>query len=59
MNVFEQDLNQLVERLKHFVFLDIHGKIDPGKLNPYRSMVQKCFPHSKIEIELTRFRFWL
>ncbi|CAF4826999.1 unnamed protein product [Rotaria sp. Silwood1] len=59
VNVFEQDLCQLFERLKQFVFLDIHGKIDLGKLAPYRSMVQKCFPHSRLDIELSRFRLWI
>ncbi|CAF4593623.1 unnamed protein product, partial [Rotaria sp. Silwood2] len=59
VNVFEQDLCQLIERLKQFVFLDIHGEIIPEKLKPYRSMVQKCFPHSRINIELTRFRLWI
>ncbi|CAF5080995.1 unnamed protein product, partial [Rotaria sp. Silwood1] len=59
VNVFEQDLCQLFQRLKQFVFLDIHGKIDLGKLAPYRSMVQKCFPHSRLDIELSRFRLWI
>ncbi|CAF0998932.1 unnamed protein product [Rotaria sordida] len=59
VNIFEQDLCQLVEQLKQFVFLDIHGKIDPGKLEPYRSMIQKCFPCSIIDIELSRFRLWI
>ncbi|CAF3362472.1 unnamed protein product [Rotaria socialis] len=58
-NVFEQDLSQLIERLKEFVFLDIHGKIDPGKLEAYRTMAATCFPQSRIEIGLTRFRLWM
>ncbi|CAF4057990.1 unnamed protein product, partial [Rotaria magnacalcarata] len=58
-NVFEQDLSQLIERLKEFVFLDIRGKIDPGKLEPYRTMAETCFPQSRIEIGLTRFRLWM
>ncbi|CAF4348904.1 unnamed protein product, partial [Rotaria magnacalcarata] len=46
-NVFEQDLSQLIERLKEFVFLDIHGKIDPEKLESYRTMAETCFPQSQ------------
>ncbi|CAF4842283.1 unnamed protein product, partial [Rotaria magnacalcarata] len=57
-NVFEQDLSQLIERLKEFAFLDIHGKIDPEKLESYRTMAEACFPQSRIEIGLTRFRLW-
>ncbi|CAF2130118.1 unnamed protein product, partial [Rotaria magnacalcarata] len=58
-NVFEQDLSQLIERLKEFAFLDIHGKIDPEKLESYRTMAEACFPQSRIEIGLTRFRLWM
>ncbi|CAF3427368.1 unnamed protein product, partial [Rotaria sp. Silwood2] len=57
--VFEQDLCQLVEKLKEFVFLDIHGEIDYKKVEAYRSMVQVRFPHSRIDIETSRFRLWL
>ncbi|CAF3559599.1 unnamed protein product, partial [Rotaria sp. Silwood2] len=59
VNVFEQDLCQLIGQLKQFVFLDIRGETDPGKVKPYRSMVQRCFPHSKIDVELKRFRLWI
>ncbi|CAF4621441.1 unnamed protein product [Rotaria sp. Silwood2] len=57
--VFEQDLCQLVEKLKEFVFLDIHGEIDYKKVEAYRSMVQVRFPHSRIDVETSRFRLWL
>lgn len=56
---FEQDLCQLIGQLKQFAFLDIRGEIDSGKVTPYRSMVQKCFPHSKVDVQLKRFRLWI
>ncbi|CAF4538884.1 unnamed protein product [Rotaria sp. Silwood2] len=57
--VFEQDLCQLVEKLKEFTFLDIYGEIHYEKVEVYRSMVQVRFPHSRIDVEISRFRLWL
>ncbi|CAF1618069.1 unnamed protein product [Rotaria magnacalcarata] len=57
--VFEQDLCQLVEQLKEFVYLDIYGKIDYEKLEPYHLMVQKRFPNSRIYIQISRFSLWI
>ncbi|CAF4181564.1 unnamed protein product, partial [Rotaria sordida] len=59
VNVFKKDLRRLTRKLKQFVFLDIHGRIDPEKIEPYRSMVKKCFPRSKVDVKLTRFRLWI
>jgi hypothetical protein len=59
VNVFEQDLCQLFEKLKQLVFLNIYGKIDDEKVEPYRSIVQKCFPNSITEVEMSRFRLWI
>ncbi|CAF3377700.1 unnamed protein product, partial [Rotaria sp. Silwood2] len=59
MNIFEQDPCQLMKQLKEFAFLDIHGEIHQEKVESYRSMVQKCFPNSQINIEISRFRLWL
>ena len=59
MVVFEQDLCELVEQLKEFVYLDIYGEIDRNKIEPYRSMVQTRFPNSRVFIEISRFRLWL
>ncbi|CAF1494961.1 unnamed protein product, partial [Rotaria sordida] len=59
VNIFQKDLCQLIQQLKQLVFLDIHGKIHPSKVKSYRCMVQKCFPHSKIDIEISRFRLWI
>jgi hypothetical protein len=59
VNIFEQDLCQLIEQLKNFVFLDIHGEIDEAKVEPYRSMVQRRFPNSQNDVEILRFRLWL
>ena len=57
--VFEQDLCQLVEKLKQFTFLDIYGKIHREKVEVYRSMAQVRFPHSRTDVEISRFRLWL
>ncbi|CAF4072031.1 unnamed protein product, partial [Rotaria sp. Silwood1] len=59
VNVFQNDLCQLTEKLQQFVFLDIHGRIDVEKMNLYRSMVKKCFPHSKVDVKVSRFRLWI
>ncbi|CAF4363021.1 unnamed protein product [Rotaria sp. Silwood2] len=56
--VFEQDLCQLIGKLKDFIFLDIYGKIHYEKVEPYRSMVQARFPDSRIDVEISRFRLW-
>ncbi|CAF3887456.1 unnamed protein product [Rotaria sordida] len=57
--VFEQDLYQLVKKLKEFIFLDIYGEIHYEKVEPYRLMVQASFPNSRIDIGISRFRLWL
>jgi hypothetical protein len=57
--VFEQDLCQLTEQLKEFTFLDIFGEIPSEKVEPYRVMIQSRFPHSRIVVEMLRFRLWL
>ncbi len=59
MNRFEQDLRQLFEQLKKFVFLDIYGEIHEEKVEFYRSMVQTCFPNSRNHVEISRFRLWI
>ncbi|CAF4429360.1 unnamed protein product, partial [Rotaria sp. Silwood2] len=58
VTVFEQDLCQLKENLKEFTFLNVYGKTDPKKVEPYRLMVQTCFPHSRIDVEISQFRLW-
>lgn len=59
VEVFEQDLCQLVEKLKELTFLDIYGEIYYTKVEPYQSMVQARFPHSRSHVEISRFRLWL
>ncbi|CAF4621403.1 unnamed protein product, partial [Rotaria sp. Silwood2] len=59
VNVFEQDLCQLIEKLKEFTFLDIYGEIHYEKVEAYRLMIQNCFPHSQNDVEVSRFRLWL
>ncbi|CAF1532829.1 unnamed protein product [Rotaria sordida] len=56
--IFADNLCQLIQQLKRFAFLDICGRIDPQKIEPYRSMVQKYFPNSRLDIQVTRFRLW-
>ncbi|CAM4966703.1 unnamed protein product [Rotaria socialis] len=58
VNVFQQDLCQLVERLKEFTFLDIYGTINYEKVQAYRLMIQTCFPHSRNDVKVSRFRLW-
>ena len=58
MTVFEQDPCQLKENLKEFTFLNVYGKIDPKKVEPYQLMVQTCFPHSRVDIDISPFRLW-
>ncbi|CAF2063983.1 unnamed protein product [Rotaria magnacalcarata] len=58
VNVFQQDLCQLVERLKEFTFLDIYGTINYEKVQAYRLMIQICFPHSRNDVKVSRFRLW-
>ena len=57
--VFEEDLSQLVQNLKNFVYLDIFGKINEEKLANYRIMVARRFPDAYFSIERSRFRFWI
>ncbi|CAF3333006.1 unnamed protein product [Rotaria sp. Silwood1] len=45
--VFEQDLCQLIDKLKDLTFLDIYGKTHYKKVEPYRLMVQARFPDSR------------
>ena len=59
ITIFQQDLYQLFEQLKQFIFLDIHAYINRNKVQSYRSMVQKSFPNSRVHINMTRFRLWL
>ncbi|CAF4857910.1 unnamed protein product [Rotaria sp. Silwood2] len=56
--IFANDLCQLIQQLKRFAFLDICGQTDRQKIEPYRSMVQKYFPNSRLDIQATRFRLW-
>lgn len=58
-NILGKDLCQLIEQMKAFVFLDIHGKIDQEKVECYRSIIQRHFPNSRINVEKLRFRLWL
>lgn len=57
--IFEQDLVQLVEQLKQFVFLDIYAEIDDEKVECYHHMIQERFPNSYFSIDESRFRFWI
>ncbi|CAF3637520.1 unnamed protein product [Rotaria socialis] len=59
VTIFEEDLSQLVKNLKEFTFLDIFGKIYYKKVEPYRLMAQALFPHSRVDVEISRFRLWL
>ncbi|CAF4679218.1 unnamed protein product [Rotaria sp. Silwood2] len=59
VTVFEQDLSQLVEQLKEFIFLDIRGIITCGKVEPYSLMAQTRFSNSRIDVQLIRFRLWI
>ncbi|CAF0947683.1 unnamed protein product [Adineta steineri] len=56
--VFEQDLCQLMDKLKDLTFLDIYGEIHNKKVEPYRLMAQTCFPRSRVYVEMSRFRIW-
>ncbi|CAM4840050.1 unnamed protein product [Rotaria magnacalcarata] len=57
--IFEQDLRQLITELKEFTFLDIYGDIHYEKVETYREMVQARFPHSRVDVEISRFCLWL
>ncbi|CAF1019430.1 unnamed protein product [Rotaria sordida] len=57
--IFEQDLCQLIDKLRDFTFLDIYGKIHYKKVEPYRLMVQARFPDSRVNVDVSRFRLWL
>ncbi|CAF1022929.1 unnamed protein product [Adineta steineri] len=48
-----------IEQLKEFVYLDIYGRISNDKVEPYRLMVQKRFPNSRIYIQISRFSLWI
>ncbi len=58
VSVFEQDLCQLVEQMNELTFVHISGKIDYVKIDPYHSMTRTRFPHSRIDVEISRFRLW-
>ena len=59
VSIFEQDLCQLVKRLKELTFLDIYGAISCTKAQAYLLMAQTHFSHGHIGVELTRFHLWL
>ncbi|CAF1467355.1 unnamed protein product [Rotaria sordida] len=59
VTVFEQDLCQLVEQLKYFVFLDIYGVISYEKAQAYHSMVRTRFPNYRSHVDISRFCLWL
>ncbi|CAF3693515.1 unnamed protein product [Rotaria sp. Silwood1] len=59
VTLFENDLSQLVEQLKQFVYLNIYGHIIDEKVEPYRLMIQKRFPNTYFSIEKSRFRLWI
>ncbi|CAF1340752.1 unnamed protein product [Rotaria sordida] len=59
VTVFEQDLSQLFDQLKEFIFVDICGIIPREKVEPYRLMAQTRFPNSRIDVQLTRFCLWI
>ncbi|CAF4073521.1 unnamed protein product, partial [Rotaria sp. Silwood1] len=56
--IFEEDLCQLIKRLKQLVYLNIYGRIRYEKVESYRLMVQRRFPNSRFDIEISRFRLW-
>lgn len=55
-NSFEEDLCQLVKQLVRFNFLDIHGHSCTSKIEFYRAMVKRQFPHSIFFVDQFRFR---
>lgn len=57
--MFEKDLCQLIEQLKQIVYLDIYGKIDSKKVKSYHLIVQKLFPNSRNDIQISRFSLWI
>ncbi|CAF4074295.1 unnamed protein product, partial [Rotaria magnacalcarata] len=57
--IFQEDLSELFDQLKQIVFLDIYGKIPREKVEPYRLMIQSCFPDSQFDIQMSRFRLWI
>ncbi|CAF2178118.1 unnamed protein product [Rotaria magnacalcarata] len=59
VSIFEQDLCQLVEQLKHFVFLHIRGDINHQKVEAYQAMVQNRFPNSRSFVNTSKFSLWL
>ncbi|CAF4278981.1 unnamed protein product, partial [Rotaria sp. Silwood2] len=59
VNIFEQDLCQLVDQLKQLLFLDIYGSIENEKTEAYRIMIQKRFCNSQFLLERSRFRLWI
>ena len=58
VSIFQYDLSQLIQQLKQFTFLDIYGRIDGQKIEPYRSMIQRCFPNSRVNIQIRRLCLW-
>ncbi|CAF3698932.1 unnamed protein product [Rotaria socialis] len=59
VTTFEQDLYELVDKLKRFTFLEIHGKVSYEKVEAYRSMTQNHFSQCRTDIQTTRFRLWI
>ncbi|CAF2927125.1 unnamed protein product [Rotaria sp. Silwood2] len=46
VNIFEQDLCQLIKQLKEFIFLDIHSEIDQENVEPYHSIIRAHFSNN-------------
>lgn len=59
VTAFKQDLSQLVDNLNEFTYLEIFGNIYYEKVEAYRLMAQTLFPHSRVDVEVTKFRLWL
>ncbi|CAM4748523.1 unnamed protein product [Rotaria magnacalcarata] len=59
ITIFQQDLCQLIEQLKQFVFLNIYGLISCEKVEAYHSMIKTRFPNSRSHVDISRFSLWL
>lgn len=58
VQVFREDLTQLVNQLTKLVFLDIYGQSAHVNVLAYRLMVEQSFPNSRFYIDSSRCRLW-
>jgi len=55
VNIFKEDLSQLVRQLNRLVFVDIYGQSSQENVLAYCSMIEEYFPNCQFYMDLISF----